>query len=216
VSAHRRPAIPHSDAPRGTCRWCGEHIFYAKGPKQGELDRRRRWHPDCVEVYNASDPREARRVVRKRDRGVCADCGIDTYVVRREVRGKGRTRKLRERGYVPRRSLWELDHIVPLIDGGSHALENLQTLCTPCHKQKTAREARERAARSAMDAASEGGDEVAPVPDESKNDTPSPELAIPDRPTAPRGAGDLDSLLDHASSLNERIHALLEDFRASR
>ncbi len=55
---------------------------------------------------------------------------------------------MRERGYKPRQSFWELDHIVPLIDGGSHDDENLQTLCTPCHAAKTAGEARVRATRS--------------------------------------------------------------------
>ena len=48
------------------------------------------------------------------------------------------TQALRERGFVPRRSLWELDHIVPLVDGGSHDPSNLQTLCTPCHAKETA------------------------------------------------------------------------------
>jgi 5-methylcytosine-specific restriction endonuclease McrA len=43
--------------------------------------------------------------------------------------------------------LWELDHVTPLIDGGSHDFKNLQTLCTPCHKHKTAKEARNRAAQ---------------------------------------------------------------------
>ena len=88
-----------------------------------------------------SDPREARARVRRRDRGVCAACGLDTYALRRRIRGRGATRKLRELGFKRRKSLWELDHVVPLIDGGSHELSNLQTLCTPCHKRKTAREA---------------------------------------------------------------------------
>ena len=62
--------------------------------------------------------------------------------------------RLRDLGFVPQRSLWELDHIVPLVDGGSHDLDNLQTLCTPCHKAKTVSEAserRERCSRSAED-----------------------------------------------------------------
>ena len=45
-----------------------------------------------------------------------------------------------ERGFVRRRSLWELDHVVPLIDGGGHEPSNLQTLCVPCHREKSARE----------------------------------------------------------------------------
>jgi len=215
VSAHRRPAIPFSEAPRGTCRWCGEPILYAEGAKQGEPDRRRRWHPECVEVYNATDPREARRLVRKRDRGRCADCGVDTYAVRREVRGPGRTRKLRERGYVPRRSLWELDHIVPLIDGGTHALENLQTLCTPCHKRKTAGEARERAARASASPESRPHEASSATSAEPPGQANMHTPAESDRRAAP-GAADLDALLDHAASLNERVDSILDDFRASR
>jgi len=147
MSAHRRPPIPFSEADRGRCRWCGEPILHLSGPRKGEVNRRRRWHPKCVRAYNASDPRLARRRVRKRDRTVCAECQLDTNALRRELRGRGMTRRLRERGFVPRRSLWELDHIVPLIDGGGHELDNLQTLCTPCHRKKTAEEARSRAAR---------------------------------------------------------------------
>jgi 5-methylcytosine-specific restriction endonuclease McrA len=86
--------------------------------------------------------------VRRRDRTICAECQLDTNALRRAVRGRGRARILREKGFVPRKSLWELDHIVPLIDGGGHELENLQTLCKPCHKKKTSREAHLRAARN--------------------------------------------------------------------
>lgn len=146
MTAHRRPSIAFSDAPRGTCRWCGEAILYDAGPRRGVPDRRRRWHPACAARYLESDPREARGRVRRRDRGVCAACGIDTYALRRRLRGPGSTRKLRELGFRPRKSLWELDHIVPLIEGGGHALSNLQTLCTPCHKHKTVREAAARRA----------------------------------------------------------------------
>jgi 5-methylcytosine-specific restriction endonuclease McrA len=144
VTAHRRPPIPFSEAPRGTCRWCGATILYEDGPKRGQLDRRRRWHPACVDRYLESDPREARRRVRRRDRGICAQCRVDTYAIRRRFQGRGATKKLRELGFKPRKSLWELDHVVPLIEGGGHELSNLQTLCTPCHKRKTAQEAAAR------------------------------------------------------------------------
>ena len=32
----------------------------------------------------------------------------------------------------------EVDHIIPLREGGRHELENLQSLCIPCHRIKTA------------------------------------------------------------------------------
>lgn len=35
-----------------------------------------------------------------------------------------------------------MDHIVRLADGGTDALTNLQTLCSPCHAVKTREEAR--------------------------------------------------------------------------
>lgn len=42
---------------------------------------------------------------------------------------------------------WEMDHIVEVVNGGGMCgLENLQTLCGPCHAAKTARLARDRAA----------------------------------------------------------------------
>ena len=114
---HRRPEIRFPDVPRGTCRWCGFPIRRESGAKQGDRDYRRRWHPACVDAYNESDPREARRRARKRDRGVCRACGLDTNRLRRSARGRGRAATLRALGFVPRRSLWELDHVVPLIDG---------------------------------------------------------------------------------------------------
>ena len=147
MAQHRRPAIPFSDAPRGVCRWCGDAILIEDGPDRGERNLRRRWHPACLAAWEQSDPREARRRVRRRDRGICASCGLDTIAERRRLRGRGSAARLRELGFKVRKSLWELDHIVPLIDGGTHDMANLQTLCTPCHKLKTAREAEERRER---------------------------------------------------------------------
>jgi 5-methylcytosine-specific restriction endonuclease McrA len=181
-SNHRRPVIRFSDAPRGTCRWCGETIFYAPGPKQGTVDFRRRWHPECVAEYESTDPRELRRAIRKRDRGVCRDCGLDTDSLRRKIRGRGRAKRLRELGFHPRRSLWELDHVVPLIEGGGHEAVNLQTLCVPCHRQKSASEARARGARRAEDR---------------------------DAAAAPQAESSLDELIARADAANSRVEALL-------
>lgn len=36
----------------------------------------------------------------------------------------------------------EVDHVVPLADGGTNEDGNLQLLCVECHRRKTTREAR--------------------------------------------------------------------------
>lgn len=41
----------------------------------------------------------------------------------------------------------EIDHDVPLEQGGSNDMANLKVRCVDCHKAKTAREASERAGR---------------------------------------------------------------------
>ena len=46
------------------------------------------------------------------------------------------------KGYA--RPATQLDHIIPLIDGGKDDESNYQSLCEPCHKDKTAAEARGR------------------------------------------------------------------------
>lgn len=43
----------------------------------------------------------------------------------------------------------QVDHIVPLEQGGSNDPANLQVLCVDCHKAKTAAEARERSSAHA-------------------------------------------------------------------
>jgi 5-methylcytosine-specific restriction protein A len=39
----------------------------------------------------------------------------------------------------------QCDHIIPLILGGKHAESNMQWLCIPCHKLKTARDVKIKA-----------------------------------------------------------------------
>lgn len=41
---------------------------------------------------------------------------------------------------------WQADHIVEVTDGGTPYLENIQTLCLPCHKAKTKASHGQRAA----------------------------------------------------------------------
>ena len=49
------------------------------------------------------------------------------------------------------RTLWEADHIVPIVDGGDpFDPANLRTLCIACHERETSRQARERALSNSL------------------------------------------------------------------
>lgn len=64
-----------------------------------------------------NQPRYAREAVFDREQGICAMCGSQHS----------------------RKGEWQADHIIPVaLGGGQCGLENLQLLCTPCHKIKTA------------------------------------------------------------------------------
>jgi len=58
-----------------------------------------------------------------------------------------RTEALREEWGISgnRMTMWDADHIVPVAEGGGlTGLENYATLCTLCHRQKTAEQAKRR------------------------------------------------------------------------
>ena len=137
LTEHRTPPKPphYYDNRKGYCRMCG---FVIKTP-HGKTNTRARWHPVCVEQYNIIyNPSAARKALWKRDRGECAECG-DVMPKR------ARTNDLK----------WHVDHIRPLfeqkglrfseLDLGYWEEDNLQTLCQPCHAEKSAHEAGLRA-----------------------------------------------------------------------
>jgi len=106
------------------------------------------------------DPGAAANAVYRRDKGVCSICQLDTRTVRAAIEQITssvtthvrftRCRCLgcllwREYRAVRTRAYWEMDHIVAVADGGGAiGLENLRTLCVPCHKRITHRQATER------------------------------------------------------------------------
>jgi len=105
-----------------------------------------------------SQPGYVRKVIFKRDKGVCAICGTDTRILSkklvrlRELCRMGYLRVLQQLGIPKNRSIrqrkgvWDADHIVPVVEGGGLCDEsNYRTLCVPCHKVVTAELRRKRA-----------------------------------------------------------------------
>ncbi len=132
-----RAALPTGPNGMPLCRWCQLEI----------LNRRRRTFCSeyCVHQWRLrSDPGYLRERVLARDAGVCAACGMDTLAAFRALqrsRGKARREALEMWGLgsiKARRSLWDADHILPVAEGGGQCdLDNLRTLCLPCHREAT-------------------------------------------------------------------------------
>ena len=118
----RQPPKPDSYyiSQKGICRWCGEKII-----ENNVHNTRKTWHEPCATqymiIYHSG---EARKHIWLRDKGKCSKC--DKQCTRRG---------------------WDLDHIKPLmeqkgktekqLDWYYYWLDNMQTLCKPCHKEKT-------------------------------------------------------------------------------
>ena len=121
---------------RALCRWCRSEV-----PK----GRRTFCSDACVHEWKLrTDPGYLREQVFARDRGVCAQCGVDTVALRRDMRRLDyaarrqflKKWRLRENS---RKSLWDADHLVPVAEGGGQCdLSNMRTLCLLCHREATA------------------------------------------------------------------------------
>jgi 5-methylcytosine-specific restriction enzyme A len=136
-----KAALPTGPNGLPLCRWCDLEI----------LARRRRTFCSnyCVDQWRLrTDPGYLRDQVFARDRGICALCRADTIAIyaalkRTPARSPARAAGLSFYGMksiAARRSLWDADHILPVAEGGGQCdLDNLRTLCLPCHRAATAR-----------------------------------------------------------------------------
>jgi 5-methylcytosine-specific restriction protein A len=131
-----RTSLPKGPNGRSLCRWCNLEV-----PK-GRSTFCSGW---CVEEWRLrSDPGFLREQVLERDRGICATCGTDCVQAERQLkrlRGVARLKALLDWGLRgrTRKSLWDADHIVPVVEGGGECdLANIRTLCLKCHRLATA------------------------------------------------------------------------------
>ena len=139
-----RTKLRKGPAGRNLCRWCSLEV-----PK-GRITFCSAW---CVEEWRLrTDPGYLREKVFERDKGICVTCGIDCEAAWRELkrlRGAARLKACKEWGVRgrSRKSLWDADHIVPVVEGGGECdLENIRTLCLKCHRVATTELRNRRAA----------------------------------------------------------------------
>ena len=136
---------------RGLCRWCGKDVPKGRFTFCGDT---------CVEEWKLrTDPGYLREKVFERDRGVCAVCGVDTEALRKNKRKLDyAARRQFEKDWGARRSLWDADHVTPVVEGGGECgLSNMRTLCLKCHRAATAELRRALKARRHAGAATATG-----------------------------------------------------------
>lgn len=112
---------------------CGEKVCRECGTSIDSGSRRQSWcSRECVDAY-VDRKRPVREIIWERDHGICALCGKQC--------GQGFW------GSSKWEHEWEADHIIPLVEGGAHAEDNVRTLCISCHRSVT-RDLRSRLAEA--------------------------------------------------------------------
>jgi 5-methylcytosine-specific restriction protein A len=141
-----RRSLPKGPNGRNLCRWCNLEV------PVGRTTFCSAW---CVNEWKLrSDPGYLRDRVFERDRGICARCGIDCgaeLLKLKRSRGPTRLAAWSQWSLKPgqRSSLWDADHIVPVVEGGGECdLENIRTLCIRCHREVTAQLRERRSPRA--------------------------------------------------------------------
>ena len=144
-----RSDLPRGESGRVLCRWCSLEV------PAGRSTFCSSW---CVEEWKLrSNPGHLREKVLQRDRGICALCRLDCLAELRRIkrlRGSSRPATLAQWKMGRRKSLWDADHIVPVVEGGGECdLQNIQTLCLKCHRLRTAELRKRRQISACTDSA---------------------------------------------------------------
>jgi len=130
---HRYPKLKRGPDGKYVCRGCGAPI-----PKG-----RQTW---CSrECYQLNCPQAVIMIVRNRDNDICQLCGYDYRAAKREwhkLEPDYSSRKPGDISWVEWKKLRprkiECHHKRPFSEGGTHAPENMMTLCHDCHSKVTA------------------------------------------------------------------------------
>ncbi len=140
-----RKTVPRGPNGRGLCRWCSLEVPARRFTFCSDF---------CVHEWKLrSQPGYLREQILKRDRGVCAHCGLNALreqIRLKRARGAARAALMQHWGFNARvrKSLWDADHILPVAEGGGECdLDNIRTLCLLCHSTVTA-QLRERIRRA--------------------------------------------------------------------
>ncbi|XP_014890327.1 DNA annealing helicase and endonuclease ZRANB3 isoform X2 [Poecilia latipinna] len=119
-----------------------------------------------------------RSCVLEAEQGICQHCGLKAHELFLKVRDApaSKRKEILENTWLAQLPLkqlnemirapvegdfWQVDHIQPVYRGGGQcSMDNLQTLCTACHKARTAQQARERSQMKKSAAASKVASDI--------------------------------------------------------
>lgn len=97
------------------------------------------------DYFCRTDKYAAKKIVYRRDHGVCQSCSIDfgkieEYMKMLKLKKRQKWgvwfKGLMRRGFNPSQPLWLPVHIKPLENGGDDSLANFKTMCVICHKKE--------------------------------------------------------------------------------
>ncbi|KAM4710695.1 DNA annealing helicase and endonuclease ZRANB3 [Anableps anableps] len=133
----------------------------------------------CQEEFQLrSSQTYMRSCVLEAEQGICQHCGLNAHELFLKVRDApaSKRKEMLENTWLAQLPLkqlnemirapvegdfWQVDHIRPVYRGGGQcSMDNLQTLCTTCHKARTAQQARERSQMKKSAAASKVASDI--------------------------------------------------------
>jgi len=146
----------HGDVPKGRSSWCSNKCYDAFEPKRVRWFCQQRDKYVCHHCGVDSEKMRARyehanrwtapNQYRYLENGIFQREKYDAALKiahRHERRWRAAAKKrmaaMRADGWPSHacRDWWEMDHVTPYSEGGLTVLENVRTLCIPCHKKRT-------------------------------------------------------------------------------